>query len=190
MGKINYAYTKDVTKEDYASRHGLNLYYLFQVDYDTLDRFYYGFNLHIYGENNSFNLTDNITTTEFRGQLGIGPSITYDAFKKEKFTVTFTSAITMNYDRTFINQQDQTEKEERIFEALSFTPKIGSLVSIKDFLPFGHLVMGSEIQYNMKNKIMGSKSPEINRFWNEDEDYITRPLGATFAFYFGIMATN
>lgn len=191
--KTSYNYSENVADEQYYSRHGINFYYLKKVDYDLMDRFYYGINLHVYGENNAFTLENDVQTVEFRGQLGIGPSITYDVYRKRFIDITFTTALTFNYDRSFVAQRDfkiDPDQEERLFESFSVTPKFGTLVTFKDILPFADIVLGSEIQFNFENKIQGSKDPAIDKFWNMDEDYIRDPIGATFAFNIGIVTTN
>lgn len=188
--KTSYGYDTSIALEDYSSRHGLNFYYLKKVDYDVSDRFYYGVNVHLYGENNSFFLANSVQSTEFRGQLGVGPSLSFDAYSKEKFQITLTSALTINYDRTFIKQFDSTESEERLFESLSLTPKFGSLFTFKNLLPFASLVVGGEVQFNLESQVKGSKAPVIDRFWNPDQDYIRHPFGGTLAFYIGFVTTN
>lgn len=187
--QTNYRYPKEILRESITSRHQIDIAFVKKVKDDTLNRFYFGGYLHLYGDESTYFLVDDVIATELRGQLGIGPTLSYEFFRRETFGMTFWSALTFNYDRLFVNQTDGNQTEERIFHGFSFTPKFGTFLQIKNVLPFADITMGAQLQINHAYDLKSSSGISVEEFWREEADSYEYQFGGIFTFYVGFLTS-
>lgn len=187
--QANYRYPKRILNESISSRHQIDVAFVKKVEKDPLDRFYYGGYIHLYGDESTYFLEDSVIAKELRGQFGIGPTLSYEFFKRQHIGMTFWGALTVNYDRMFINQTDGANTEERIYQAFTLTPKFGTFLQIKDVLPFGDITMGAQMQMNYEYSLESSSDIVIEDYWRETDDTYIYPYGGIFTFYIGILTS-
>ncbi|MGB0452665.1 MAG: hypothetical protein ACPGJV_03050 [Bacteriovoracaceae bacterium] len=184
--QTNYTYPRKIQRETVNFRHQVDLAYMKKVPFDPLDRFYYGFYLHLHGDSATFVLEDGITANEARGQLGIGPILSYEFFRRGNIGITLWGSLTVNYDRMFIHQiSDNGESEERIFQGFGLTPKLATQFHLKEIIPWGDIVLGVQTQFNIAYELSSSSGISNADLWNEDDDNYNYPLGGVYTFFFG-----
>lgn len=189
--KVNYPYPSTVKNENFAPRKGIELTYLKNVEFDTINRFYFGAQFHFWQDNATFtlegdgNLPDK-TATELHGQFGLGPFVTYDAYRDDDYRLCFTGGFSFNLNRTLATIEAEGEEENRIFTAYTMTPKIGTLLEFPHIIPSVDVVLGSSLQFHLPYTLK-PQGPAVNATsWNEEEDHISYPLGGNFTVFLGI----
>lgn len=187
--QTNYRYPRQILRESISSRHQIDVAFVKKVKDDQLNRFYFGGYMHLYGDESTYFLADDVVATELRGQLGIGPTLSYEFFRRETFGMTFWSALTINYDRLFVSQTNGSQTEERIFQGFSFTPKFGSFLQFKDALPFADITTGFQMQLNYAYDLDSSSEMEFEDFWRQQADTYEYQFGGIFTFYIGILTS-
>lgn len=187
--QTNYRYPRQILSESISSRHQIDVAFVKKVKDDQLNRFYFGGYVHIYGDSSTYNLKDDVTATELRGQFGIGPTLSYEFFRRETFGMTFWSALTFNYDRLFIKQSQNSQTEERLFQGFSFAPKFGTFAQLKNLFPFGDLTMGLQLQLNPAYDLKSSSKIQLEELWREEADTYEYQFGGIFTFYIGILTS-
>ena len=81
--QTNYRYPRKILNESISSRHQIDVAFVKKVKDDRLNRFYFGGYMHLYGDSSSYELKDEVTATELRGQFGIGQlSLTNSSVEK------------------------------------------------------------------------------------------------------------
>lgn len=187
--QTNYRYPREILRETISSRHQIDVAFVKKVKDDQLNRFYFGGYIHIYGDNSTYFLKDSVIAKEQRGQFGIGPTLSYEFFRRETFGMTFWSAVTFNYDRLFISQAQGGDSEERLFQGFSFTPKFGTFGQLKNTLPFGDLIMGLQMQLNPAYDLKSSSGVRIDNLWRLEADTYEYQFGGIFTAYIGILTS-
>jgi hypothetical protein len=187
--QTNYRYPRQILRESISSRHQLDVAFVKKVKDDQLNRFYFGGYIHLYGDASTYTLKDDVTAKEARGQFGIGPTLSYEFFRRETFGMTFWSALTVNYDRLFITQTQDGRSEERLFQGFSFTPKFGTFAQVKNVFPFGDLTMGLQMQINPAYDLKSSSNIEFEDLWRPEADTYEYQFGGIFTFYIGILTS-
>src|SRR5690606_4698965 len=80
----SYPYQDEVTRKGYQSPVDVNLTFLKRAPGDYHDRLYLGGTLNVRVFSNSYIFEDKRMSEEQAMKLGLGPTISYDAFKGEK----------------------------------------------------------------------------------------------------------
>ena len=131
------------------------------------------------------NLPDK-TATELHGQFGLGPFVTYDAYRDDDYRLCFTGGFSFNWNRTLATIEGEGEEENRIFTAYTITPKIGTLLELPHVIPSVDVVLGTSLQFHLPYTLE-PQGPAINATsWNEEDDRISYPLGGNFTVFLGI----
>lgn len=191
--KINYPYPKDIKSEQYGPRGGFELAYLKNVEFDIVNRFYFGVQFHFWQSNSKFILQgDNSATkeaTEQNGQFGIGPFVSFDAYRDFNYRLSFTGGFTFNLNRTYITLKASDEEENRIFTAYTITPHLGTFIQLPNVLPHVDIITGASLQFHLPYT-MQAQGPAVNESsWNQNNDKIDYPLGGFFTAFLGLQTT-
>lgn len=191
--KVNYPYVDTIKNESYTPRRGLELAYLKNVEFDIINRFYFGAQFHFWQDDATFVLQEWSGTkkeaTEQHGQFGLGPFVSYDAYRDYDYRLSFTGGFTFNWNRTYATLKSSNEEENRIFSAYTITPQLGTLLQLPNLLPHIDVVVGSSLQFNLPYKLLPQGKPVNETSWNQDDDQISYPLGGTFTAFLGLQST-
>lgn len=144
----SYPYPTSVKTKGYMSPIDVTTTLLRQVSYHTQDRFYFGGSLNFRTFQNTFSFLGDGRTSEERGvKLGLGPTISYDAYKGTENRVSLQGTI-MAY---FFNQLDVTQKssevtESRGYRSWSLSPRISLQYHRKSILEEIDFVVGTSME--------------------------------------------
>lgn len=187
--KVNYPYPNGIQTENFAPRMGVELSYLKNIEYDTINRFYFGAKFHFWQDEANFELGSGKTAKEQHGQFGVGPTVTYDAYRDDDYRVCFTGGFSFNWNRTLATIEGPDEEENRIFSAFTITPEVGTLLQFPKVLPHIDLVLGTALQFNLPY-VLNPQGPAINaESWNAESDSLSYPLGGNLTAFLGLQSS-
>lgn len=174
----NYPYAKNIRNKGHQSPLDMTVMLMKRAPDDKYDRLYIGGMLGIRTFKNEYILSDNRQTKEQFFKLGLGPAISYDAFKSPKNRMGL--SIAMNiwlWDTVKIEQTDnQSLSDKRSYRAFTFAPRAGLQYHRKQILPDIDFVIGAfaeaEIQHTYSTD---SKASQATYWNNEGTDKFSAP---------------
>lgn len=188
--KISYPYKLDKKKSRYGNRLGFNLIYLSKVNNDNYDRFYFGFKTHFLTSTNEHIYENNNRSSETLTQIALGPYISYDFFRNEKYLISNYLALPVSYNRAYLEVQGDSivSGESRIFSNFNLTPETGVFLKRRNFIPDLDFVLGVGIQVFTKSAYKRSKASGTQSIWQTDSenDQLEIPHGISTLFSIGI----
>jgi hypothetical protein len=188
----SYAYPSASVKEDFSSRYGMTASWLSRAEWDRSDRFYFGGIVEAHTSRARFQLFDDREATEARGQFGIGPFMTYDAWRDENYQFTLGLGGIFSFSRTIVGQETTGEGgiEERIFSTWTFAPKTQAIFQWREVFPEIDFFLGTDVQFFPTHSLTTSTPQEYTDFWNEDPalDRINVPFTIQTTFFLGFIS--
>jgi hypothetical protein len=190
--KGSYLYFNEVADESYSQRSGFSAFYARKAKWDKGDRFYFGGTLQVWASAAEYSLSNGVEAEELKALFGIGPYLSYDAWRNRKYRLTLTSALTVNFNRLFVAQSSSTGLfEEREFNGPSLTPRIGSFFQWREALASLDITAGVDVQINIPYTLTSKTEPEVEQFWNDfssENDSYYVPFSAIWTVSIGIQA--
>lgn len=184
---ILYPYPDRIVKEESTSLKGFNLYYMGKASFDRSDRLYFGGNFTLLGSDNEISMEGERISKESTLQMGIGPVLTYDPYRSEKYALTIGGGFTANYHRYFVSQGGPLgASEERMFTGISITPKLMTSLQFKELLPYFDVIVGADALFNLPFALKSSTAVEIPEWWQGGADEIAYPFGTSMTFFIGV----
>lgn len=197
--RSRYSYNLGVTSTERKFRKGLAFGYSRKANWDQFNRFYFGGYAHVLVSEASYTFNDNGVqdseiSEEISYQFSIGPELSYDVFRKEKWKLSVGGGININWNRHFVKISEATiGDEERLFQGINFTPRAFSKFHWKNFLvPGTDLVFGVDMQFQLAQQYEPSGAALFQNLWteegqNEEEVYKT-PTGGVLSFLIGFQS--
>lgn len=188
--KANYAYSGGFQREEFQAHRGVQLKYLKSVSYDPLERFFFGGLLQISADQTLITFDNDNRAREERAILGIGPYLAYDVYRDRKNIFTLGGGLNLQWNRHLIAAVSREGNfEERIFNGLSLRPKIQANYQRREVFPHVNFVAGIEMESNLPYTLEASTAPQLQDYWNPNNDTVDVPMGAQFALLIGLTAT-
>jgi hypothetical protein len=164
--------------------------YLKSVDFDPLERFFFGALLQISADQTLITFDNDNRAREERAVLGLGPYLSYDVYRDRKNIVTLGGGLNFQWNRHLISAVSRAGNfEERIFNGLSLRPKLQANYQRRKIFPHINFVAGIEIESNLPYSLESSSAPQLQEYWNNSNDSVEVPMGAQFALLIGLTAT-
>jgi len=188
--KSGFDYGTPIIEESIGNKYTFYTVYARKIEFDPYNRFYFGGMLQIHGQRSVYFISNDRTTQETNGEIGIGPYISYDIYRTEDRSITGYGGFTYNLQRYSIEQSTRAGSfEERLFTGYSITPKLGAYYSFKNFIPKTDLdfIIGAETNFNLPYSLKTKTSVQVESFWN-NKDQIDVPMGAQYGIFLGISA--
>ncbi|OUR98755.1 hypothetical protein A9Q84_04910 [Halobacteriovorax marinus] len=188
--KAGFDYGTPLIEESIGNKYTFFTVYARKVEFDPYNRFYFGAMLQIHGQRSVYFISNDRTTQETDGEIGLGPYLSYDIYRTEDSSITGYGGFTYNLHRYTVEQSTRTGAfEERIFSGYSITPKLGAYYSFINFIPNSDLdfIIGAETNFNLAYTLKTDSPAQVSSFWN-DRDQIDVPMGGQYSLFFGISA--
>ena len=189
--KMNYKYRTPILNEKFSSHKGFQLHYLFKVNFDKFDRFYFGPYFRFMNQQNKFTLTDQTSTQETRALLSGGSKLNYDIFRGEDYRFNIGGGVNLNWDRLIVQQRTFAGLfEERIFQNLYFSPVLTADFHYLDLFPNVDFVVGFEIEVTPSSILKTDSKISVEDLWNQDQnlDQVVVPFGAQYTLNIGVLS--
>lgn len=162
----SYPYPTRVKTKGYSSPIDLNFSYLRQTPDDKFDRFYFGGTLNFRTFSNSYTLFNGNTAEERGYKLGIGPHISYDAYKGEKNRVNLYGTINVYlFNQLNIAQSNGAIEEARNYRAISVAPRLGFQYHRKQILEDLDFVIGTSMEMEPATTFRSKTAANREDWW-------------------------
>lgn len=186
----SYPYPTSVKTKGYMSPVDVNITFLRQTPTDKFDRYYFGLTFNARAFSNSYTLTNNISAKEQGVKLGLGPFISYDAFKGEKNRVALYGSVNVYlFNQLNISQDLGSIEEQRNYRTITFTPRIGAQYHRKQILPDIDFVLGTSMEMEPATTFRSTSAANQDDWWRSGgNDKFNVRTTFTLAGYLGFQA--
>ncbi len=180
-----YIYSKKIAKESFGHQYRLKSSYSKKVKLDKTGRTYFGGLASINYSSTQITTYDSYKANEFQWLIEVGPMISFDSFKSEKFDLTFALAIPINYLRKAVIISDQSiSQSKRLFSGFSFSANLINKFTIKKFFRNLNAFVSSQLNILPPSSYKSSSKPStFNSLWSRQDEVI---LAAQTQLFFSV----
>lgn len=186
----SYPYLDSVKTKGYMSPVDINITLLRQTPDDKQDRFYFGGTLNVRIFSNSYSFYDQREAKEQGLKIGIGPYITYDAFKGVKDRVNLYGSINVNlFNQLTITQNNGNLSDQRTYRAISIAPRLGVQYHRKQIFEDIDFVLGTAMEIEPATTFRSQNAASQVSWWRRggSDKFKTRTT-FSLAGYLGIQS--
>lgn len=186
----SYPYKDSVRTEGYTTPIDLNMTLMRLAPGNYQDRMFIGGTLNFRTFENSYTFEDRRLSEEKSYKLGIGPTISYDAFKGDKNRVNLTGTIILNFlDRFYIDQSLDERQDSRHYIGYSFSPRLHLQYHRKDVLEELDFVLGTSMEIGPATTFRAKNAGKEPTWWhNLGDDKFTTRTTFTLGGYIGVQS--
>jgi hypothetical protein len=187
----SYPYKDSVKTKGYTSPIDLNITLLRLAQGDYHDRLFIGGTMNFKSFDNSYTFADKRFSKEEGTRFGLGPTISYDAYKGEKNRVNLSGTILVNIvDRLTITQSmSKGAQDRRLYTGYSVAPRLSLQYHRKQILEDVDFVLGTSLEVGSATTFQAKNGGSQASWWQElgSDKFTTR---TTFALggYVGIQS--
>lgn len=161
----SYDYPDKIKTKGYSTPYDLQYTLMRQAPGNYHDRLFIGGTIGFRYSENSFTFHDRRMSLERSIRLGLGPTISYDAFKGEKNRVNLSGTILVNlFDRFYIDQTLDSHEENREYLGYSVVPRISIQYHRKAITEDLDFVLGTALEMALPTTYR-AKDPGRNTTW-------------------------
>lgn len=167
--KNPYQYEGNVSAQDFSYDIGLRLNYQKKLDFDQVDRLYFGIFTSISSVTNEITFTNGDSAKENRAIIRLGPILSFDFYKTDSHLLNLGTGFTWNLHRSSLLVDAQNVGEEdRLFTGFSLSPFVQSMFAFRNIYPNLDFTLGSELSFYLPHKQSASGLPEFSQYWNSE----------------------
>ncbi len=187
--KISYPYPTSIDEEDYTSRKLVSLSYSKRIAFDFTNRLYFGVLTYYQQGSSKFTLNNYTTSRESSWQLGIGPYLSYLAYRNPRFHLSFYGGITYAYAKSAvkIRRASIDTTFERSFSGNVFKGRLG-LQLAHTFLPGVDLTLSTQLEATLPHSLKSGDRQKATQLWNNGDDSISYSGVFSMSMLAGIVA--
>jgi hypothetical protein len=181
----SYEYRSSIKSKGYSSPVDLSYSILKQATGNYQERLFLGGTLNFKYFKNSYLFFDNRTSTEQSIKLGVGPTISYDAFKGEKNRINLSGTISFNFfNRLYITQTLKDEKDARTYAAYSLAPRISIQYHRKKIINDLDFILGTMMEIETVSTFNAKNAGKQESWWKNlgNDKFMTRTVFALGGF--------
>ncbi len=185
--KDPFDYNSTFKSQNFSYDSGIRFSVTHKIKFDQLDRYYFGFLGAIGAVKNTIAFKNTNNSIEYRSQIRLGPIVTYDAFKNEKYRLTVGTGFTYNFHKSTLEMKGSAGKEQRLFSGFSLSPIANTQLQICEILPLTDLILGSDISLFLPHSEKAISEISVPELWSEDSPtQIQAGLKAQVSFFLGV----
>lgn len=185
----SYPYLENATTKGYMSPVDANITMMRIAKGNYFERLFIGGTLNVRAFENSYTFTDRFSIE--RGlKAGLGPTISYDAFKGEKNRVNLSGTVMVYFfNQLNITQTSSTVSESRVYRGYSLAPKLNLQYHRKNVIPEIDFVLGTSLEIETATTFNAKNGAGQAGWWQElgADKFTTRPI-FTLGGYIGIQS--
>jgi hypothetical protein len=186
----SYDYKDQFKTKSYQSPLDLNFTALKQAPGNYQERLFLGVSLNFRHYKNEFSFNDKRAAVEEGFRFGLGPTISYDAFKGEKNRINLSGTVLVNFlDRLYVGQSSQTTKEERQYQGSSLSPRFSIQYHRKSILEEVDFILGTSLEIGTPTTFRARNAGKDTTLWRNlgNDTFTTRPT-FTFGAFLGVQS--
>lgn len=186
----SYPYRDEVTKKGYQTPVDVNLTFLKRGPGTYQDRLYIGGTMNVRVFSNTYTFADKRLSEEQGIKFGLGPTISYDAFKGEKNRINLSGGVIVNlFNQLEISQRTASVQDTRTYRGYSLSPRLHLQYHRKQVFPDLDFVVGTSLEMETATSFQAKNGGAQSAWWQElgDDKFNTR---ATFTLggYVGVQS--
>lgn len=188
----SYRYKSNIRNKGYQSPLDFNYTILKRAPKDQQDRLYLGATLNYRYFANAYLLEGGRLSEETGHKLGLGPYLSYDAYKGERHRVNLYASLNINlFNQLTVAQSDRRQQLEdtRIYRTITFAPRLGSQYHLKKFLEETDLdlVLGTYLEMESPTSFHATNRARQPDWWQRagSDSFRTQPV-FSLAAYLGL----
>jgi hypothetical protein len=175
----NYPYAENIRSKGYQSPLDFTITLMRQAPDDKHDRLYIGGLLSLRTFKNDYILFNGRNTSETYFKAGLGPAISYDAYKTAKNRLSLNIAVNVwLWDSVQIEQSDRQSNlsDKRGYKSYTFAPRAGVQYHRKQILEDVDFVLGFYAEGEWQHTYRTSSKAQQNSWWtSEKSDQFNAP---------------
>lgn len=187
----SYPYRDEIKTKGYTSPIDINLTFLRQAPGNYSERLFIGGSMNFRTFENTYTFHDRRFSSEKAIKFGLGPTISYDAFKGEKNRVNLSATVIFNLvDRLSITQSlDKTTEDSRVYQAFSLAPRLSLQYHRKQIFEDIDFVLGTAMEVGTATSYQAKNGGSQASWWQHlgDDKFTTRTT-FTLGGYVGVQS--
>jgi hypothetical protein len=187
----SYPYLSPVKTKGYSSPIDFTVALMKEAGEEKVDRFYFGGMLNLRHFQNNYTFTNGSNATEENYRVGLGPYISYDAFKGMKDRVNIYGAINV-YLLNFTNITQENSagvKDDRTYQAFTVAPRIGLQYHRKGIFPEVDFVAGTGLEMESPSTYRAKDGARVDGMWrNAGNDNFQTRIVWNISAYLGVQS--
>lgn len=186
----SYPYKQVIRTKGYSSPLDLNLALLRQAPGNYQERLFIGGAMNLRYFSNSYTFNDRRLSEEKHLRLGVGPTISYDAFKGEKNRINLSGTVLVNFfDHLYIRQSLDGSADNRDYYAYSVAPRLGLQYHRKEVLEEIDFVLGTSLEVGAATSYRAKNAGSQSAWWRHlgNDKFSTRTT-FTLGAYIGLQS--
>jgi hypothetical protein len=164
----SYPYASKVKTKGYTSPFDLTATALRRQPHDKQDRYYVGATFNLRYFSNTYNLVNGRQSEETGLKIGVGPYLSYDAFKGEQNRINMFFSLNLYFfNQLFITQKDKTAglTDDRVYSTYTVVPRIGVQYHRKAVLEDIDFVIGTSMEVEPPTTYRANSAPTERSWW-------------------------
>ena len=173
----SYEYLDSTRTKGYSSPFDLSYTMLKQAPGNYNERLFIGGTLNFRYFENSFTFYDRRISEEKGIKLGLGPTISYDAFKGDKNRINLSGSIIVNvFDRFYISQSLDSQQEDREYVGYSVAPRFSIQYHRKGIAEDVDFVLGTALEVGTATTYRAKNAGRNTSWWQDiaNDSFTTR----------------
>lgn len=186
----NYPYKDNIKTKGYSSPIDMSYTVLKHAPGNYQDRLFLGASLNFRYHENSYAFSDSRLSKEKGARIGIGPAISYDAYKGHKDRINLMGVILVNFfDQLYISQTSSTLKDTRSYYGYSAAPRLSIQYHRKGFLEDIDFILGTTMEVGSATIFRAKNAGKEPSWWqNAGNDKFTSRTTFTLGGYVGFQS--
>lgn len=174
----SYPYLRSAKTKGYSSPIDFSVAVMKEAGEKKVDRFYFGGTANLRQYRNSYNFIGGGKSTEENYRFGVGPYVSFDAFKGHKNRVNlFTSVNVYLFNFLTISQKSADgSNDTRTYQSFTVSPRIGFQYHRKDVFPDLDFVVGTALEMEAPSTYYAKDGARVRGLWKHDgsDSFTTR----------------
>ena len=186
----SYPYFDNFKTKGYTTPIDVNLTLLRQAPGDYNDRLFIGGTLNLRVFENSYTFEGRRHSQEEAFKLGLGPTISYDAFKGDKNRINLSASVIVNLiDRMQITQALDSARESRLYTGFSIVPRLALQYHRKSIMEEVDFVLGTAMEVGTPTSYRAQNGAGQATWWQAlGNDKFTTRTTYTLGGYIGVQS--
>lgn len=186
--KSPYQYEGSVSAQDFSPDFGLKINYQKKLDFDQVDRLYFGVFTSVSSVTNKITFSNGDKASENRAIIRLGPILSFDFYKTTSHLLNLGTGFTWNLHRSSLTvDAEYVGEEDRLFTGFSLSPFVQSMFAFRNIYPNLDFTLGSELSFFLPHTQSASGDPEFTQYWkNENPSEFSQGLTMQAQFFMGL----
>jgi hypothetical protein len=184
----SYNYPDSFKTKGYSSPMDVSYTVLRQAHGNYQERLFLGGSLNFRHHKNTYTFNDNRQAIEQGVKFGLGPTISYDAFKGERNRINLSGTVLVNFfDRLYLDQRLNGVRDNREYIGYSITHRLSIQYHRKRLIEDLDLVLGTSLEIGAATSFRAKNAGTQSSWWqNIGDDKFTTRTTFTLGGYVGL----